>query len=168
MLDSLYVSPKILHFLRQVRTHFISANGQSQVDLRYLIVPDSRPQAALRPLLMPGAGQRYKNQHTKGWLLTTAAGLGLATTLALHFRRKSAQENYLSAKSITKAKTTYKRYNSLNRARNLSATFTGLVWAYAFFDALITLPTEPKPVLRNVDVSGEIRRVPSLVWQIDF
>ena len=167
-LDSLYVSPKIQQFLLEVKHNFSTSNGHSNLDLRYLVLPDPRPQAALRSLLLPGAGQRFKNQHSKGWLLTAAAGLGILTTAALHLRKESAKENYFSAKSIAKAQSTYSRYNNLNRARNVAAFATGIVWSYAFFDALIAAPGSPQHHPNPPQGFNAEGAVIGLSWQIEL
>ncbi|RIK62320.1 hypothetical protein DCC62_27110 [candidate division KSB1 bacterium] len=167
-LDSLYVSPKIHQFLAELKNNLAMGNGHNYVSQRYLVVPDPRPQAALRSLLIPGLGQMYKNQKSQGRILMAAAGAGLVATAALHLRREKARENYLSAATIAKAEATYRRYNTLNRARNLSAVLTSGIWIYSFFDALTSLPEQPRPAVGGVPLPETGTVAVGLSWQISF
>lgn len=165
-LDSLYVSPKIQQFLREVKEHLAAANGHAPAQTRYLIAPDPRPRAALRSLLFPGLGQMAKRQTGKGRALMIAAGAGVIATGALHLRREAAQKNYLGAQTVARAVSTYSRYNMLNRARNGAALLTSGIWLYSFFDALAQTPAQPR--LGFAPSAAEARLVPTLSWQIAF
>lgn len=166
-LDSLYVSPKIHQFLDQLKANLAMGNGHSSGASRYLVIPDLRPQAALRSLLLPGLGQLHKNQKSKGRVLMAGAGASVVLTGALHLRREKARENYLSASTIAKAEATYRRYNTLNRARNLSALLTSGLWLYSFFDALTSPAAQPPPVsLLPLTATGKV--VAGLSWQVRF
>lgn len=142
-LDSLYVSPKIQQFLQEVKANLAANNGHAPESWRYVVVPDPRPRAAVRSLLVPGLGQFQKHQPGKGRAMLIAAAAGLVTTGVLHFRREAARESYVAANSIAKASSAYERYNLLNRARNGAALATAGVWLYSFFDALLVAPQQP-------------------------
>ena len=165
-LDSLYVSPKIQHFLNEVKTSLIQSNGPQKLSRHYLMIPDSRSKAALRSLVFPGLGQIYKNERKKARFIIVAAGVGIAATTALQIRRNSARKNYLAARSISKAQTTYKRFNDLNRVRNFSALATSAVWIYSFFDALIGLPAQPTPIFSHTPTLANDDIAIGLSWQI--
>lgn len=167
-LDSLYVSPKIQQFLREVREHAFENNGHTRAGVRYLLAPDPRPHAALRSLLLPGLGQIQKQQHGKGRLMIAAAGAGLLATGVLHLRRESARRNYLSAQTVARAASTYDRYNFFNRARNGAALLTTGVWIYSFFDALTLMPNQPQPRLGFMPSAEGAALVPALSWQVSF
>ncbi len=167
-LDSLYVSPKIQQFLQEVKENLAAGNGHARTNVRYLIVPDPRPQAALRSLLFPGLGQIEKQQRGKGRALMIAAGAGLIATGALHLRRGAARENYLSAQTIARSVSTYNRYNLLNRARNGAALLTAGVWLYSFFDALTLRPNPPQPRVSLMPSANDAHFAPALSWQISF
>jgi tetratricopeptide (TPR) repeat protein len=167
-LDSLYVSPKIQQFLQEVKDALAAGNGHGRGDLRYLVVPDPRPKAALHSLLFPGLGQMEKGQKTKGRAMMIAAGVGVIATGALHLRREAAQKNYLSAQTIARAVSTYNRYNMFNRARNGAALLTTGVWLYSFFDALTLTPDSPQPRLSLAPSGHDAHFAPVLSWQISF
>ncbi len=167
-LDSLYVSPKIQQFLSEVKENLSAQNGHKHESLRYLIAPDPRPQAALRSLLLPGLGQIQKQQTRKGRVLMVTAGAGLIATGALHFRREAARKNYLSAQTVSRAVSTYNRYNMLNRARNGAALLTTGIWLYSFFDALTLMPSQPQPRIGLIPAAEGASLVPALSWQISF
>ena len=167
-LDSMYVSPKIQQFLREVQENLSGNNGHAAAAVRYVIAPDARPQAALRSLLFPGLGQLQKHQPRKARFMMIAAGAGLAATGVLHFRREAARESYLSATTIAKAISTYKRYNLFNRARNGAALVTAGIWTYSFFDALLASPNQPGPGLSFVPSVQNGEFAPLVSWRFQF
>ncbi len=167
-LDSLYISPKIQKFLREVKENLTAHNGHAPVALRYVAVPDSRPAAAMRTLLFPGLGQLQKHQPRKARVMMIAASAGLATTGVLYFRREAARESYLSATTIARAATTYKRYNLFNRARNGAAVATAGIWLYSFFDALLAAPNQPAARLGLAPAIGGGEFAPLLGVQVHF
>jgi hypothetical protein len=166
-LDALYVSPKIQQFLQEVKDN-LANNGHTPAVLRYAIVPDLRPQAALRSLLLPGLGQLQKQQRGKARMMMIAAGIGVVTTGVLHARRAAAQESYLSATTIAKAASAYDRYNLLNRARNGAALATAGVWLYSFFDALLAPPNQPALQIGISPSNASNEIIPMISWQMHF
>jgi len=145
-LDSVYVSPKIIQFFDELKQKFIKSTNDhessSAVTPRYILIADPRPTAALRSLVFPGWGQLYKQQKKKGYAMIGSAGLSILGTGILHFMQKDAHENYLNATGHQLIDEKYKNYNTLYKWRNNLALFTGGVWLYSFFDALISSPNQ--------------------------
>jgi len=167
-LDSLYVSPKIQQFLREVKENLATNNGHNREQMRYLVIPDPRPTAALRSLLFPGLGQMQKQQHKKARFMMIAAGAGLIATGALHLRREAARKNYLSAQTVSRAVSTYNRYNTLTRARNGASLLTAGIWLYSFFDALTLMPNQPQPRVGFMPSADGASFLPALSLQVSF
>lgn len=140
-LDSVYVSPKITQFFDELKQNFVESVDKNQSGStfapRYILVADPRPAAAMRSLIFPGWGQLYKQEKKKGYVLAGAAGISLLATGIFHFMQESAHDDYLSATNPQLIEEKYADYNRLYKWRNNAAVFTGAVWLYAFFDALI-------------------------------
>src|SRR5437764_1455792 len=66
--------------------------------------------AIWRSALLPGWGQRYKGERTKGWVMTGAAGGLAATSLGLYQYKVSARDSYNSLGPTNSAKTFDDRY----------------------------------------------------------
>jgi len=135
-LDSLYVSPKILDFFRDVRAQFLTeAPEPGARDIRYLLVEDKRPAAALRSLLMPGWGQIYKGEERKGVILLGTAGGAALGALLTHLAMNNAHDRYLEATDPDLVASRYGRYNDLYRVRNNLLLAAAATWAWSYLDA---------------------------------
>jgi len=140
-LDSVFVSPKIIHFFNEHRLRFRQNIRTKPSDAtqppRYILIRDPRPAAALRSLVLPGWGQLYKQETRKGYRLAGAAGVSMIGTGVLHILQNNAHDAYLDATDPNDIESRYDRYNSLFKWRNGLALCTASIWLYAFFDALI-------------------------------
>lgn len=143
-LDSEIVSPKIIQFFNDLKSKYVSAPrstaDEPPVNYRYLLIPDPRPAAAWRSLLLPGWGQFYKRDLPKGYIVATAAATAGLTTGIFHVLQKQAHSRYLQASQPDQIEKNYKRYNQFYKIRNNAALMTGGVWLYAFLDALLCEP----------------------------
>ncbi|MDZ7265510.1 MAG: DUF5683 domain-containing protein [candidate division KSB1 bacterium] len=152
-LDSVIVSPKIIQFFNDLKSKYVyvpkPTAGESLENYRYLLVPDPRPGATWRSLLLPGWGQFYKRDLPKGYIVATAAAAAALTTGVFHWLQRDAHAQYLDATEPNQIEVRYKRYNDFYRIRNNAALITGGVWLYAFLDALLC---EPNKSFRPVSV----------------
>ena len=145
-LDPLLVSPKILAFfdeLKQSQRRATTEEDPAAGAVRYVRVEDPRAAAAMRSLLLPGWGQQYKGQKTKGWLLTGLWGLAAAGTVAAHLRRNQTRDAYLAETNPDLVRARYDTFNTWHKVRNNLALATALLWAYSYFDALLVRPAPP-------------------------
>ncbi len=166
-LDSVYVSPKIIQFFDDLKLRFSSKGEISETDqsihYRYLVQPDPRPAATLRSMIIPGWGQLYKNDKTKGIVLVSAtATVTLATTI-FHFMQKDAHDAYLKAIDEKTIEQKYDKYNLFYKLRNNTVLFAGGIWLYSVFDALLAEPKE-----RQVKVSFFVNEYPYVCAQVSF
>ncbi len=140
-LDSVYVSPKIIQFFNDLKQAFVQSKREHDSDTalssRYILVSDPRPAASMRSLVLPGWGQLYKHEKKKGYGLMTTAGISFIATGILHVLQKNAHNEYLNATDLEIINEKYDQYNQLYKWRNGAALFTGAIWVYSFFDALI-------------------------------
>jgi hypothetical protein len=153
-LDSLYVSPKILAFFRDVKARFLTeAPEPGRQEIRYLVLEDRRPAAAVRSLFVPGWGQLYKGERRKGILMLTTAGGTALGALLTHFAMNNAHDRYLEATEPGEIASRYDRYNTLYRVRNTLFLATAVTWAWSYFDAGLR-ETRGRRLLPQIGLSG--------------
>lgn len=138
-LDPALVSPKILSFFDTLKADLTTSSGAGgdTVNVRYIVLQDPRPAAAMRSIVVPGWGHFYKGESKKGILLT---GLWAATaggTLAAHLGRQQARDRYRAARDPDDIAARYKTYNSRNKLRNGLALAAAGVWVFSYFDVLV-------------------------------
>ena len=108
--------------------------------VRYVLVEDLRAAAAMRSLALPGWGQLYKGENTKGWILLGVWGMAASGTVLAHIIRKQAEDDYLAATEALPEQEIldrFDRFNTWHKARNNLALATAGLWAYSYLDALI-------------------------------
>lgn len=142
-LDPIFFSPQIRQRLEELRPKIVTLSHANMPAVRYIVVPDPRLEAAWRSLLLPGWGQRYKGQKTKGRLFSIAAVTLAGATLTSHFLRENAEKKYLEAVEESDLKSRYDTFNRYHLLRNNLALALGVVWGAAALDALI-VRVEPK------------------------
>ncbi len=138
-LDPVLVSPKTLQFFEEVKAEMEAPEaGPGTIEVRYVVLPDDRPAAALRSLVAPGWGQFYKGDEGKGWAFALTGGALAAGTVAAEVVRLRARADYAEATTPAEAERLYRPYNRWHRASTALARATTLVWAVAVLDALAT------------------------------
>ncbi len=139
-LDPLYVSPKIMNFFKQIKVDQELKSRQSihsDSGFRYVLVQDLRPSAALRSMILPGWGQLYKKEKTKGKVLLAMWTVGLSGSVITYLARNNAKNKYLSETSPAKIESCYNSYNRLHKLRNNVLIFSAGVWLYSYIDAVL-------------------------------
>ncbi|MGH7602286.1 MAG: DUF5683 domain-containing protein [bacterium] len=142
-LDPIFFSPQIRGRLEALRPQGATLGNITAPAVRYIVVPDLRLEAAWRSLLLPGWGQRFKGQKTKGRLFTISAVALAGATLASHILRERAETKYLQAAEEVDIKSRYATLNRYHLLRNNLALALGVVWSAAVLEALI-VRVEPK------------------------
>lgn len=137
-LDPVLVPPKIREYFEEVRADFTTGSaGRRGVTPHYILLRDPRPEAALRSLVLPGWGQIYKGQTTRGAAFAGLYGAGLTGVVVSHLRRSAAWDRYESA-DMPEADKWYDTYREWHRARTGFMIGTALVWLSSYVDALVT------------------------------
>jgi len=106
----------------------------------------------MRSLLVPGWGQLYKGQPTKGWLLVGLWGTTASGTVLVHLTRDRAEDDYLGETDPDRIADRFDTFNRWHKVRNNLALAAGLVWAYSYVDALL-FHTRPAPLRRRLVVT---------------
>jgi hypothetical protein len=146
-LDPVLVSPVTLAFFEETRSAFVrerAGSSSPQPVIRYVVVRDSRPGAALRSLVLPGWGQRVRGERARGWALTAAWTATLGAGVAAHVQRQRAREAYLEETDPALVDDRYATYNNWHRVRGGLLLGAGAVWAASVIDVLARgAPTAP-------------------------
>jgi len=142
-LDSLYTSPKILRFYREIKEQWQQGGAPiPRPEIRYLVLQDPRPAAALRSALLPGWGQLYKGEKTKGWVLMGAAGSIVVGWWAIDQATDNAHERYLRARIPQDIEKAYQSYNRWYKLRKAWIGMAIVLWLYSYLDAALK-PVSP-------------------------
>jgi hypothetical protein len=141
-LDPIFFSPQIQQQFATLRTKILTNGNIAAPTVRYIVMADPRLGAAWRSLLLPGWGQRFKGQKTKGRLFTISAAVLAGATITSHVLRARAEKNYLHA-GENEVESRYDTFNRYHLLRNNLALALGVVWSAAALEALI-VRVEPK------------------------
>lgn len=166
-LDSVIVSPKIIQFFKDIKSKYVSKPVSGEIDktmaFRYLIEPDPRPAATMRSIILPGWGQLYKNEKTKGYALVASSVIMVLSSGVFHWLQKNAHNDYLKATEPDIIEKNYDRYNQLYKLRNNTVLLTSGIWLYSFFDALIV-----KSKSKQLNISVNVNEYHYVVVQLLF
>jgi hypothetical protein len=143
VLDQQLVSPKILEFFAQVKEAYqpldLSATPVTDSPtIRYVRVEDVRAAAAMRSLILPGWGQYYKGEKTRGVVLMGVWGAAAVGTALASLRADRARQAYLDEPDPDRASNQrYDTWNTWFKVRNNLLLGTVGIWAYSYVDALV-------------------------------
>ncbi|MFQ5674846.1 MAG: tetratricopeptide repeat protein [bacterium] len=139
-LDPLFVSPKILDFFNEIKRTWLQKNQQNgdiRDRTRYIMMYDPRPAAAMRSMIFPGWGQRYKGEKRKGLILSGLWGVGIIGAAVAHIARSNAEDKYLSETNPARIDSRFDTFNTLHKLRNNLLVFSAGVWLFSYFDAIL-------------------------------
>lgn len=95
--------------------------------------------AALRSLLIPGWGQFFNEQPTKGLILVGAEAVAIGGAFMLHSKANSTYEDYEQKRTDT----LYDDYSSQFDTANMFVYLSAAIWAWNVVDAYISTGGEP-------------------------
>jgi tetratricopeptide (TPR) repeat protein len=136
-LDPVNISPKIIDFYDQLKNEYQGeGTGKSIAETRYIQLEDPRPSAAWRSLVLPGWGQIYKGEQTKGYIIFSAFVLNSTALIISIVNENTKKDIYLSATHPDDITTTYDEYNKWHRMRQYLTYSQIIIWSYAVADAI--------------------------------
>lgn len=147
-LDPIFFSPQMQQRLEVLRPKIVTLNHAAAPTTRYILVADPRIAATWRSLLLPGWGQQFKGQKTKGRIFSIATAALAGATLTSHLLRNRAGQKYLRA-GENEVAVRYDTFNRYHQLRNNLALSLGVVWSAAVLDAFIV---RVEPVSNKVGV----------------
>lgn len=136
-LDPIKVSPKIITFFNQLKEETRSQPAENAVGYtKYIFMEDLRPGATFRSIILPGWGQAYKHQKTRGYIFGGAFVASLAATGVSLYFEKDNRDKYLESTTPSGIEENYQTYNDWFKRRKLFTVTTVVIWAVAVLDAL--------------------------------
>jgi hypothetical protein len=101
---------------------------------------DVRMAASWRSLVLPGWGQRYKNEPVKGAAFTAAQILSLAALIYMQSEASRRHDDYLAIKNFGSPllDDRYQEYRRAYQTRNVVGYITLGIYALNYLDALYT------------------------------
>jgi|WetSurMetagenome_2_1015567.scaffolds.fasta_scaffold1003127_1 hypothetical protein len=94
--------------------------------------------AALRSLMLPGWGQFFNNQPTKGYIFAGAAVLAVGGAFMMYSKANSTYSDYETKRTAT----LYDDYTSQVDTANLFVYAAAAIWVVNIFDAYMSAPSE--------------------------
>lgn len=107
----------------------------------------SASNAALRSALLPGWGQGWNEQETKGWIIF---GVFIASAcMAFHFNNEAEKSYKFYSQIGAPAGTEYDNYKRNFDTARILGTVAVLTWIYAVADAYFVAKKEEKKYVKN-------------------
>ena len=135
--DTAETSPKIIEYFEQLRTDYstLTPNSRLPAFTKYVISKDRRPRAAWRSAVLPGWGQFYKGQKTRGILLGGAFWGSLAATAVAVIKENDLRDKYEAETDPTAIARRYGTFNSWFKTRRALTAATIGFWLLSVVDA---------------------------------
>ena len=135
--DPVTTSPKILEIFRQARAEYM-LRVASEPAIYRMPQADVRIAASWRSLLVPGLGQFYKQQSTKGAAIMAAQALSLAALVFLQTEVNRRHDDYLQIRDFDdpNVEDRYQEYRLAYQTRNVVGYITLGIYLANYFDAL--------------------------------
>lgn len=136
-LDPVQTSPKIMDVFRQARSEYLLKVASEPAVYR-MPQADVRLAASWRSLALPGWGQFYKKQDTKGSAIIAAQVLSLAALIYMQTETNRRHDDYLAQKSYgdPRVEDTYNEYRRAYQTRNVVGYVTLGIYFLNYLDAL--------------------------------
>lgn len=140
VLDPVATPPRLRDIFEAIKSEQKTTLQENSTEsaVRYMVLEDRRPAAAMRSVLLPGWGQRYKGQKRKGLILTGLWSLSSVGTIATHFARNRAEDQYLASTTPDQIEARYQSFDTLHKVRNNLFLAAAGIWVYSYADALIS------------------------------
>ena len=146
---------------------FFSDRNNSPLNIK--LSSKTRLMAAIRSIIVPGWGQRYCDNKTKGIIIELVQTGSIISSIVYEVKYRNAVETYNDAlknynihknnfqkhdiyRSIVEDK--YSNINSFYKTRNIFLLTAGAVWLYNILDAIFMFPTYHERVLGENSLSS--------------
>jgi tetratricopeptide (TPR) repeat protein len=136
-LDPVQTSPKIMEVFRQARNDYLLKVASEPAVYR-MPQSDVRLAASWRSLALPGWGQFYKKQDTKGSAFAAAQLLSLAALIYMQTETNRRHDEYLGKRAYgdPNIENAYNEYRHAYQVRNVVGYVTLGIYFVNYLDAL--------------------------------
>ena len=142
--DPSNISPKLISIFNEVKTEYLRQHPevaqtpdstQTKQEIRFTD-PGIIKSAVMQNILLPGLGQLYIGNNTKGWLTTSVSTLSLGAMIYSVLDTKKKEDAYLNESDKLFIQQRYDDYNKSYKIRNLLIISYVAVWLYSQIDLL--------------------------------
>jgi tetratricopeptide (TPR) repeat protein len=152
--DPINVSPKIISFFEQLKNETVTRPTDHAIGYtKYVFLQDLRPGATFRSAVLPGWGQLYKHQKTRGHIIGGVFIASLMATGVSLYLEKDNHNKYLDSTTPASIEANYDTYNSWFKKRKVFTITTISVWAFSILDALWAPYSHSALSIRNNEIS---------------
>ena len=142
--DPSNISPKLISIFNEVKTEYLRNHPdvvQTQDSTKIkpeikIIDPSTMKNAIAQNVLLPGLGQLYIGNSTKGWLTTSVSVLSLGAMMYSVLNTKQKEDAYLNKSDKILIQQKYDDYNKSYKIRNVLIISYAVVWLYSQIDLL--------------------------------
>ncbi len=171
-LDPIDTPPELYQLYTDLKSDKAASEGGATAvpDIRYLLVHDLRPGAALRSMVIPGWGQMYKGEKKRGVWLTGTWVATAGGSLMAHLKRKQAKDFYLASTTTEQTQARFKDFSTWHKVRNNLLIAASAVWVYSYLDAILIGSPASSTIQRDTNVKFSLVPIPkspylSVAWQ---
>lgn len=141
-MDIIQNSPKIVRYFNEIKMTYTEEKIHSlkKEEQFKIALSDQRKELYTSlgySLILPGLGHLYRNEKTKGLLLTSATIAVLSSSIYFIIDTNHKEKNYLNEVEKQKIEIKYNSYNKSYRYRNISLVLLSAIWIYTQTDLLI-------------------------------
>ena len=142
--DPSNVSPKLISIFNEVKTEYLfnhpevkqpQDSTQTRQEIK-IIDPSTMKSAIVQNLFLPGLGQLYIGDNTKGWLTTSISTLSLGAMIYSVLNTKKNEDAYLNETDKLLIRQRYDDYNKSYKTRNILIISYVAIWLYSQIDLL--------------------------------
>lgn len=142
--DPSNISPKLISIFNEVKTEYLrnhpevkqpQDSTQAKQEIKF-IDPSVMKSAIVQNILLPGLGQLYIGNNTKGWFTTSVSTLSLGAMIYLALNTKKKEDAYLNESDKLLIQQKYDDYNKSYKTRNILIISYAAVWLYSQIDLL--------------------------------
>lgn len=142
--DPSNISPKLISIFNEVKTEYLRQHPdvvqtqdstQTKPEIK-IIDPSTMKSAIVQNILLPGLGQIYIGNNTKGWFTTSVSALTLGAMIYSVLNTQKKEDAYLKETDKLLIQQKYDDYNKSYKIRNVLIISYAVVWLYSQIDLL--------------------------------
>lgn len=142
--DQSNISPKLIAIFNEVKTEYLrnhpdEKQPQDSTQIKQEIKsidPYVMKSAVAQNILLPGLGQFYIGNNTKGWFTTSVSTLSLGIMIYSILNTNTKEDAYLKETDKLLIQQKYDDYNKSYKFRNVMIISYAVVWLYSQIDLL--------------------------------
>lgn len=139
------ISPKLISIFNEVKAEFIrnhpdviQPQDSSQAKPQTISIdPSTMRNAIVQNILIPGLGQLYIGNNTKGWISAPISTISLGAMIYSVLNTKNKENAYLNETNKLLIQQKYDDYNSAYKIRNIFIISYAVIWLYSQIDLLL-------------------------------